>query len=286
MPPLFTLNLSTRTRAGAFYFVFLASTGTIGPFLYLAYRQHGLTPSQIGIAIAVAHLTSFLAAPLWGAASDVAAGRRGMPLLAVACFGAAPAILLLQVVRGLVPTLFVIVLWSAFGGSIFAQADSGTLALLGQEKHRYGRIRAWGSIGFVVATLIVGQLGARLGVDILFPACALLLGVGGLLALAFPPGTARPGVALGGAAWRLVRQPPVALLFLSFLLFSMANMAWFGTLSLYLTDMGAGTGLLGGVLSAGSLVEIPVVFLSAGWLRAWESNAGSQSLLVGLCSYG
>lgn len=272
MSSLSKRKFSARTRAGAFYFFFLAAIGSIGPFLYLAYRQHGLTASEIGVAIAVAHLMNFIAGPLWGSASDVLQRRGGPPLLAVACLGAGPSILLLQTARRLAPTLIAVAIWSFFAGSIFPQADAAILTLLGKEQNAYGRVRVWGSVGFVIASLLVGQLGDRLGLDVLFPIYAAMLFLCALLAFTFPRVSIEVQPPLRSAATTIMREPRITLFLLSVLLLSMAYMAWYGTLSLHLDDLGAGTGLIGAVIALSSLTEIPVVAASSWWLGRLEAS--------------
>ncbi len=261
------LRRSPRFKASAFYFCLLASNGTVGPFLYLAYSQHGLDATQIGLAIAAAHLVAFLAGPMWGALSDSLRQRSRVPMLAIACFGTVPSILVLQAVRGLVPTLLAVVLWSAFSSAIVPQADASTLAMLGKKQNTYGRVRVWGSIGQVIASLTVGQLSGRFGVDVLFYVYAALLIGCGLVAASLPPAAPRSRVSLAQALRTTLISRQVSTFLFSAFLMSVAYMMWWGTLSLYLTTLGSDARLLGTVLALGSLVEIPVMATSSWWLR-------------------
>ena len=118
-----------RARAAMFYFCFLAAIGATAPFLYLVYRQHGLTPFEIGIAIAVAHVMNFVTAPIWGAVNDLRLQKNGFPLLSIACVGAGLAILLLNFAYGIIPILAAIIIWGFFAGSIISLADAATILM-------------------------------------------------------------------------------------------------------------------------------------------------------------
>jgi PPP family 3-phenylpropionic acid transporter len=276
-------KLSGRARAAAFYFCFMAAGGAIGPFLYLLYRRHGLTPGEIGIVIAVAHVMNFFVSPTWGAASDAMERRGGMSLLALACLGAGPSILVLQAVRGLVPTLGAVVLWGFFGGSIISLADAATMRMLGEDRHVYGRVRVWGSVGAVIASLFVGQLGDRLGLEIVFPTYTVMLLLCALMAFSFPRARYQTTQQLSLEALRLFRHPRIVFFLGSILLLGTGYLSWRSTFSLYLEDLGGSAGLIGAFYALGSLVEIPIIAISGRWLDrlgAWRSLFIAFSVFV------
>jgi len=260
-----------------FYFFFLAAIGATAPFLYLVYRQHGLTPFEIGIAIAVAHVMNFVSAPVWGAANDLQQRQGGLPLLPIACLGAGPAILLLIIARGLVPILAVIVVWGFFAGSIISLADAATLTMLGHKRHYYGRVRVWGSLGSVCSSLLVGLLGNRLGLEILFPIYTLLLLLCAGLAFSFPQARYENKPPISKGVLHLLQDSRTAFFLFSVFLLAVGYMCWRGTFSLYLEDMGADPGLIGTFFAISSALEIPLVASSSWWLGRWGARA---SLLV------
>jgi PPP family 3-phenylpropionic acid transporter len=282
LPTISIRNIPARARAGAFYLAFMAAGGAVYPFLYLLYRRHGLTAPQIGVAIAVAHVMNFLVSPALGAASDLLQRRGGPSLLALACLGAGPAILLVQAARGLAQTLGAVVVWSFFSGGILSLADASTLRMLGQDRHVYGRVRVWGAVGSVAASWAAGQLGDRLSLEWVFPINTALLLICAAVAATLPKVRYATTSPYKGEALRLLRHPRVALFLASVVLIGVGYMGWRGTFSLYLDDLGGKAGLIGTFYALSSLVEIPVIASS----RRWLGRLGARrSLLVAFSVY-
>lgn len=268
---------SHEARAGAFYFSFMAANGAIGAFLYLLYRQHGLAPSEIGLVIAMTHVMNFVVSPTWGAASDAMERRRGPSLLMIACLGAGPAILLVQAAYGLLPMVLAVVVWGFFGGSIISLADAATMRMLDNDRNAYGRVRVWGSLGAVIASLVAGQLGNRMGMGIVFPFYALMMLLCALLALSFPRARYTSKRSFTSAMLKLMRHPRVVFFLGAILLIGAGYMNWISTFSLYLNDLGASPGLIGAFYGLSSAVQIPVQATSAKWLGALGAR---RSLIV------
>lgn len=258
--------MPSRVSVSLFYLCFYGALGSLGPFLYLSYRRHGLSAPQIGIVIAVAHVMNLISAPIWGALNDTPSVRCRIPLLSVACLGAGPSILVLQAAHGFFPTIAAVILWGFFAGPIISLADAATLAILKGDRHTFGRVRVWGSVGTVAASLLIGIVGEQVGISIMFPVYVglLILCVG--LALLLPrTGNPRHTKPTGGTLHRLVGSGFFVFL-CAILLLDTANMMWRTTYALHLDDLGLGVGLIGGFFALSSLVEIPLVALSREWL--------------------
>ena len=62
--------------------------------------------------------------------------------------------------------LFVTMAWfGVFFNAVMPQFEAMTLSALGERNHDYGRIRMWGSIGFLIVAGSYGWLLDRLGND-------------------------------------------------------------------------------------------------------------------------
>src|SRR5690606_17089312 len=109
-------------------------------------------------------------------------------------------------------TLYVaMVAFCFFYNAVMPQFEAITLGHLGRDAHRYGTIRVWGSIGFILVTTGFGWLiehhGARLLPWAMLPLFALMA------ASAFAnreAGHVATRGRAGPAFWATVRQPPVA----------------------------------------------------------------------------
>ncbi|MCB1748546.1 MAG: MFS transporter [Gammaproteobacteria bacterium] len=137
----------------AFWFLYMAGLGVIFPYLSLYFRDTvGLTGGQLGLAMAMNPLMGIVASPLWGQWADRTGRRRGA--LFVLASGAALGYLLVPHAAGFAALLLCLALLSAFAAPAMAVASSLSFAVLGPGgAARFGRVRVWGTIGYLVMIL-------------------------------------------------------------------------------------------------------------------------------------
>lgn len=202
MPP------DARWRFALFYFAYFAALGAYTPYIgrFVAALGHG--GYVVGAMLALWYGSRILAPPAWSAVLARSL-RPGWWLiagcaLALASFGG------FAVVRSALGLLVVMAVFGLFYNAVMPQFEAMTLTALGPNNHLYGRIRVWGSIGFLLAAGSYGALLDRFG-DAAFPwltlpLLAAMLGAAwlhrGEPAAAGPragAGTARPRLHLGAA---------------------------------------------------------------------------------------
>jgi PPP family 3-phenylpropionic acid transporter len=138
------------------YFVYFCAIGIYTPFWspYLSLRGFGAF--EIGLLLAISAGVRAVGPLVFGWFADVS-GRstlvlRFAALLSVLSFATLP----------LLSTLFdfivMTVLFSFAWNSIAPSLDAHTVAHLGQTSARYGRIRLWGSVGFIALSWLGGVL--------------------------------------------------------------------------------------------------------------------------------
>jgi MFS family permease len=145
-----------RRRLAGFYFFYFAYLGTFAPFFGLYLESIGLTPFAIGAVLSLPQITRIVAPHLWSWLAD----RRGTPVGVARLAGLAGTGAFLAIFAG---TQFALVFGAILAMTFFWSAalplmEATTLTHLGDETARYGRIRVWGSVGFIVAVVIVGHL--------------------------------------------------------------------------------------------------------------------------------
>ena len=191
------LAMSGRFAMSCVWFFCLGGLGLFFPYFSLYLRENaGLSGSQVGVVLAMVPLVGTLAQPLWGQLADRTGARARV--LALLGLGAATGYLALGFAQGFA-ALVLATLWLAlFSTALVPAATSVTFALArGDRVHAFGRMRVWGTIGFLALVvgfprfldrlqaargLAAGAAGpSEPGLDVMFPITAGLIAAGALL---------------------------------------------------------------------------------------------------------
>lgn len=243
-------------RLSSFYFFYFASVGALIPFWGLYLRGLGLSPLAIGQLMAILMATKVVAPNLWGWVADHTGARltivRLASLLSLLIFTAVFA------VDGFWGIAMVMTLFSFFWNASLPQVEAVTFNHLGLRIHRYATIRLWGSIGFILAVLVLGAAVEQTGTDMI-PGSVLLLYVGiWLSSLAIPdPGQAPTGQQSSSIS-SLLRKPEVAAFLVACFFMQASHGAFYAFYSIYLTEAGYSSAAVGGLWAWGVALEVVV----------------------------
>ena len=161
-----------------YYFLYYGAISVLFPFLALFYQSQGLTGGQIGLLTAISPIIAFFGAPLWTGAAD--ATRRHKLFAILSILGVVIVTFIFPQIASFGGLMLMISLWAFFYAPTGSLVDSAVLALLGDRRERYGRIRLWGTIGYGLVAPFAGNLIGRLGLKWAFWGYAILM-LGGLL---------------------------------------------------------------------------------------------------------
>ncbi len=143
-------------RISPMYLLFFALFGIFMPFVARFLTENGLTEQETSVILAVVNGVNLFAPFLFSYLADKT-GRRlvfiRFGFLAIGLF-----YLLSLFAEGFWQYLLIFGLFGVFLSAVLPQMESVTLAILGTERKRYGQIRLWGSLGFVVIVWVMGQL--------------------------------------------------------------------------------------------------------------------------------
>ena len=242
-------------RLSSFYGAIFLVAGIQLPFWPVWLAARGLTAREIGIVLGAAIWAKMLATPAIGAIADRSGARRGV-------MGSLAATALVAYV-GLWPaspfSVFVVLNLVALTAqsALMPLGDTVTLAACRMAGHDYGRIRLWGSVTFILASLTSGAVLASSAGDQVLPlvvgASALLL----LACLAVPRVVGPPGDAgrVGG-----IRAIAGDMKFWIFVLTASALQAshqvYYGFGTLYWRSLGLSDVTIGFLWAEGVLAEI------------------------------
>jgi PPP family 3-phenylpropionic acid transporter len=172
---------STRAlalRLSAFYGTLFLTVGLLGPYWPVWLESRGMTPDQIGALMAASLLTRTIASPVIGALADRRGDRR-RPMLVLAAMSLGVYALFFAA-RGFWPLLLLTVLAAAAFTAIMPLGDSLTMLRARDSRIHYGRIRSWGSLAFIAASIAGGAVIERHPMDALLwlidATLALLIG--------------------------------------------------------------------------------------------------------------
>jgi PPP family 3-phenylpropionic acid transporter len=255
------------------------------PYRSLYLTQRGLSPSQVGIVIAIMAAAGAIGGPIWGHLADTRIGR--LRALQFGLVGAAVASLSINLIHGLWPIAAVTFGLSAFGVSNGPNIDAIALEHLGpQRMSNYGNIRGWESLSYATGCLVFGLILQVAGIKWAMP-------LHGLACLAMAAWTVtvvrdrpvRHEASHGrlGSVGAVLKQAPRFWRFLIavLLLWTGFNAAW-NFIGPKIESHGGGPLLIGLGAAAGGLVEIPVMRYSAKLQRKWGLR---QVYATGCCVY-
>ncbi|MEO1956786.1 MAG: MFS transporter [Methylophilaceae bacterium] len=242
-----------------FYFVYYFFVGVFVPYwgLYLQSEQFSLV--EIGILMSVFQISRIFAPNFWGWLADHTEKRtiwiRLNTVLGVLGFIAA------FWVEGFWPMLLVMGALSLFTSSIMPLSESLTLAHLAKTKGHYSRIRMWGSVGFIVASIALGYIIDWAGISSLLWTILAVQIVLFLLTFTLADAKVAQHHADDFPVWYILRNPVVISLLLGCALMVTAHSVLYNFYSIYLAEHGYSKGMIGWLWSVGVVCEIGVFML-------------------------
>jgi PPP family 3-phenylpropionic acid transporter len=260
-----------------FYFAFIGALGLFLPYFPLFLGELGLPPSEVTRAVALGPMMSLVAPALFGLAADLVHARvwllRGLAAaaaLSFACFAFA---------RSLPAIYLVTAAFACFRAPMWALTDTAALEHVRRNGGSYGRVRLWGSIGFLGAAAAGGAIVERWGAGAAMMACGgiLALATGCAWALPAPP-PARRGGALP-AYRRLVGDRTLWPFFGAVALAQAAGAAYDSCYSLHLRALGVPGDSMGLLWATGVLSEVLLLAVSG---RLLARVPASRLLVIAL----
>ena len=163
-------------------------------------------------------------------------------------------------------------LMAFFWSAALPLVEGATFAHLGSDGHRYGSIRVWGSVGFIVATVALGHLLESMPVAGLLWVIAAILGAIFMCALAVPEEGVSPAVHAVVSLRATLRRREVQALLGACFLMSAAHGALYVFYSIHLVGLGYGKAFIGWMWTLGVLAEIVVFASMPRLMRRWPAR--------------
>lgn len=243
-------------RLSAYYFCYFAFVGAFSPYFTLYLKALRFSATDIAVLMSLMQVMRVLAPNLWGWLAEHLGVR--LPIVRLSAAMSLAGFSVFFFTDSFAGIFLGMALMSFFWSASLPLIESVTFAHLGTRAHRYGSIRAWGSVGFIVAVVGLGAL-----LDVL-PIVTVLWGTAGVLAgilacSAVVPEAVRPLSQLAAASLReTLRRAEVRALLGACFLMSAAHGAFYVFFSILLVDHGYGKTMVGGLWALGVVSEILV----------------------------
>ncbi len=250
-------------RIAGFYFFYFAFVGMFAPYWSLYLKSIEFDAVQIGILMSVQPVMRMLSPALWGWLADRLGNRR--LVVQIAAGGSVLCYLGVFFTTQYYELLLVLALMSFFWSAAMPLVEATTLTYLDKNVARYGRLRSWGSIGFILSVLGLGFALDYIAVSwILWAGLLIQLGI---LAFSFQiPATELTAHHTDShSIISIVMQPQVLALFGACFLMAVAHGPYYTFFSIYLVDHGYAKSAVGALWTLGVVCEIGV-FFAMPWL--------------------
>ena len=266
--------LHPALRLSTFYAATFLVTGIQLPFWPIWLASRGLTAREIGILLAAAIWVKVIATPAIGALADKTGGRRVLMGTLAAAALAAYAGLLSARNFWLLISLNLIALTAQ--SALMPLGDTITLAAARLEGLDYGRIRLWGSVSFIVASIASGAALASSSGERVLP---LVLGASTLVLLAclhIPSTRPVKGAARTTGIDVVTGDPRFWIFILAASALQASHQVYYGFGTLYWRSLGLSDTTIGWLWAEGVLAEILLFWQS----RRLLARLGPIGLMV------
>ena len=245
-----------------FFFFFCTLIGTMMPYISVYYKSIGLTGSEIGRLMSLITLATIVVPHFWGWLTT----RIGLPKLSLqlAVVGTFLAVLPFNLVSGFESYWLLTLIFSMFFAALMPLADSLAIRSIRNLGVPYTRIRAGGSIGYIVAVTICGFLIAEYGAWVVIPMMSVCMGIAMITTFFLKEQPLiRDSNKVVGSFFSLFREREVRFFLLLSFLSYMAHAPFNVFFAVHLNDAGYSGEEVGLLIAFGVVIEI-VIFLFFG----------------------
>ena len=248
-----------------FFFAYYGYVGVFSPYASLYFADRGLSATQIGILMSLMQVMRIFGPNVWGWVADQS--RRRVLVLRLTSVAAALTFCGMFVGQSFMFFFALMVTVNLFTSAQGPISEALMLSSMRGDLTHYGRVRLWGSVGFIVLVTLSGYALDWQGIE-LMPWIALLMLVmvtSVTFSLHEEPATLH--AQQPNSVRELLSRKSVLSFFASTFLMIAAHSSLYVYYSLYLSDMGYSKSVIGLMWSLGVIAEILFFFYQAPLFR-------------------
>ncbi|MGQ0800021.1 MAG: MFS transporter [Pseudomarimonas sp.] len=257
-------------RISSFYFWYCAALGAFTPFFARWLHELGLEGMAIGTVMAMWYLSRVAAPPAWSALC--AGSSHPLRWLQLGCVAMTVCFAGFLLARGFWPLLLTMLAFGSFANAVLPQFEAITLDRLGPRRENYGRVRLWGSLGFLAIAVGYGPLLDVTGISALPLLTLPLLAATCVAALANGRSAHALHDAPTASVGEILRRPEVRAFFVIALLMQIAFGPFYVVFTLQLSAHGHSGTVIGILWGLGVVAEILVFLFMASLWRRWSTQ--------------
>lgn len=257
-----------------FFFAYYGYVGVFSPYASLYFADRGMTAAQIGVLMSLMQVMRIFGPNLWGWVAD--RHQRRVIVLRITAIAAVATFVGMFFGHSFAQFFLVMVAVNLFTSAQGPLSEALMLSEMRGDLTHYGRLRLWGSVGFIMTVTLAGPALDRYGIG-LMPWIALAL-----LALVLVSSLRMEESQHGDmhhnapSVLALLRRREVIAFFASTFLMIAAHASLYVFYSLYLAQIGYNNTVIGLMWSLGVVVEIVFFFYQAPIFRRF----GVQKLMI------
>lgn len=246
-------------RLSGFYFFYFAFVGAMAPFWGLYLQSLEFSAFQIGVLMSLLHVMRIFAPNVWGHVADKTGKRVAIvQFVSLVCLVAFIGVFLGD---GFWWLFLVMSLISFFWSASLPLVEATTLSHLREGTERYGKIRLWGSVGFILVVVGVGALLDHLPIrTLLWVILGLLAGIV-LFARFIPEAEGSVTQAEHVSLKSVLKRPEVIALLVAAMLMAAAHGPYYTFFTIHLVEHGYSKGVAGWLWALGVLCEIGIFLI-------------------------
>lgn len=284
------MTLAAPLALSLYYLASFAVLGVYIPYFNLYLARLGFTGLQIGLLSLILPVSMVLVPAAGGMLADRLGRRRGLVIasgvLSLLAFA------LMGTVRSFGAAALVIAGYAMLRAPALPLVEATAMEVAAGGGPPYGRMRAWGSLAFIVTALATGPLVGRMGERVALHLMVLLLALQVVASLLLPAERPRPGSGDGlSGLGPLLLRPQVLYFLIASILVQAAHGPYYVFYSIHLRGAGYSPRAIGALWGFAVACEIAAMLLMPRILGRWGTLAvlGTAAVLAavrfGICAW-
>ena len=252
-------NAKTHWVLASQYFLYFGVMGMHLPYFNLYCYDLGFNGWQIGTLSAARSVVLIVFGIAWGVLADRFQSRRTIYILCNFLSAALWGLFLLTTRFHWM--LAISIAYGIFYAPLIAFLEAFSMDSLGHNKKRYGRMRVWGSMAFIIIVLALGEIIHYASVRIIIGFIFAGSWIQAAVSLGFPEAPPMPGRSLTSGLKRLM-SVKTAVFFICAFLMLVSHGAYYAFFSIHLSKMGFDSFFIGLAWAVAVCFEILAMLFS------------------------